>query len=441
LSLEYFEGPAGCGKTYQLVEALKAFLASHPLGGNQAVLGLTYMHGSRRRMHKKLTKIPALRSQFLACTVDSLARTIVWRWRTMAREIEPNMDFGGAADFEAICRVAALLLHRKDICEWLCHRYPIVVVDELQDCKGDRLGMIQAVESYCHVIAAADEYQDLQPDGTSAAVEWLHKGLGTKTVLTGNWRTKQTILLQAASQLRASQDCGNALQGTLMSGWNANAAAGSIARTLCWKSSKDVVILTPTGPERSTFVRDVVARLTSKSITPSGIKKPIGPFRIVWESNVAAEKELMISRLGSMAKGASLEQIQGLSSSDTEALIDVCQWAERKYRIKGQCQFSAPELSAAIDRILQSRRAFLPTERPDVIRAMTISQAKNREFDGVIVLWPFAVGGDLESQRRRLYNALIRAQKWAIVVVQDDAKKVSRLLASPFSKPPKIASV
>ena len=129
-----------------------------------------------------------------------------------------------------------------------------------------------------------------------------------KTVLTGNWRTKQTILLQAASQLRASQDCGNALQGTLMSGWNANAAAGSIARTLCWKSSKDVVILTPTGPERSTFVRDVVARLTSKSITPSGIKKPIGPFRIVWESNVAAEKELMISRLGSMAKGASLEQ-------------------------------------------------------------------------------------------------------------------------------------
>lgn len=438
MSLEYFEGPAGSGKTYQLAEALKAFLASHPLGLNQAILGLTYMHGSRRRMHKKLAKIPVHRSQFLACTVDSLARTIVWRWRTMAREIEPNMDFGGVADFEAICRVAALLLHRKGISEWLCSRYPIVVVDEFQDCKSDRLGMIKAIESCCHVLAAADEYQDLQPDGTSAAVQWLHASTGMKTVLTGNWRTKQTILLKAASQLRASQDCGDVLKGALMSGWNANAAAGSIARTLCWKTCRDTAILTPTGPDKSKFVRDVVARLTSKSIIPSGITKPIGPFCIAWESNIAEEKEIVISKLGVLATGARLQQIQSLVSSDDGVLTDVYQWAQRKYRIKGQCLFSASELSAAIDRILQSRRAFLPTDNHDVIRAMTISQAKNREFEGVIVLWPFAVGGDLDSQRRRLYNALTRARKWVIVVVQDDAKKASRLLASPFSKPPKV---
>jgi hypothetical protein len=67
---------------------------------------------------------------------------------------------------------------------------------------------------------------------------------------------------------------------------------------------------------------------------------------------------------------------------------------------------------------------------------MTINQAKNREFEGVIILWPFAVGGALESQRRRLYNALTRAQKWAIVIVQDAPKKTSRLAGSPFSKPP-----
>ena len=68
---------------------------------------------------------------------------------------------------------------------------------------------------------------------------------------------------------------------------------------------------------------------------------------------------------------------------------------------------------------------------------MTINQAKNREFEGVIILWPFAVGGDLESQRRRLYNALTRAQKWAIVIVQDAPKKSSRLAGPPFSKTPK----
>jgi hypothetical protein len=337
-------------------------------------------------------------------------------------------------------RIAALLLRNKIVSDWLCIRYPVVIVDEFQDCTGDRLCIIQAVESCCHVIAAADEFQDLQPTGSNAAVAWLHGGGGKKTVLTGNWRTKQTVLLQAASRLRSSQDCGDALQGALMSGFNANAAAGGIARTLCWKQCKDVVILTPTGPEKSGFVRDVVARLVSKPITPRGINKPVGPFRVIWESNVVEEKALVISKLGNVAKGATLQQILALSSGDTGMLSDLFQWAERRFRIKGQTHFSEIELSTAIDRILQSRRAFLPTEHPGVIRAMTISQAKNREFEGVIVLWPFALGGDLESQRRRLYNALTRAQKWAIVIVQDDVKKASRLLASPFSKPPRATS-
>jgi hypothetical protein len=65
---------------------------------------------------------------------------------------------------------------------------------------------------------------------------------------------------------------------------------------------------------------------------------------------------------------------------------------------------------------------------------MTINQAKNREFEGVFILWPFAVGGNLDSQRRRLYNALTRAQKWAIVIVQDVPNKTSRLAGRPFSK-------
>jgi len=106
--------------------------------------------------------------------------------------------------------------------------------------------------------------------------------------------------------------------------------------------------------------------------------------------------------------------------------------------MKGQVQFSAAEISAAAERILQSRRAFLPSEHRGIIRAMTISQAKNREFEGVIVLWPFAIGGDLDSQRRRLYNALTRAHNWAVVIVQDDARRASRLVGAPFSKPPTV---
>jgi len=98
----------------------------------------------------------------------------------MAREIEPNLDFICAVDFETVCRVGALLLRKECVSGWLYVRYPVVVVDEFQDCKSDRLAIIQAIESCCHVVAAADEYQDLQPAGLNPAVEWLH---GSKLAL------------------------------------------------------------------------------------------------------------------------------------------------------------------------------------------------------------------------------------------------------------------
>jgi hypothetical protein len=43
--------------------------------------------------------------------------------------------------------------------------------------------------------------------------------------------------------------------------------------------TKDAVILTPTGQDKSPFVRDVATRLTSKPIKPKGITKDVGPFR------------------------------------------------------------------------------------------------------------------------------------------------------------------
>lgn len=437
MSLEYFEGPAGSGKTYQLVEAVKALLESQPLIEGEAVLGLTYMHGSRRRMHNRLAQIHGLRGRFLACTVDSLARRVICRWRTVARALNPELDFSASADFTTICQLAALVTTKGSVSSWLRVRYPIIVVDELQDCKGDRLCIIQALESGCHVIAAADEFQDLQKTGPSAAVEWLHASSGKKNILTGNRRTSDATLLKAAGRLRASQDCGDILQGTLMSALNANVAAADIARNICWKKPKDAVILSPTGPDKSPFVRDVVARLIKKSIKPKGIAKDVGPFPIIWESNMGEEKAALLAKLGCLTQGIGMEKLREICLSDKGSLGDLCQWAERKLRVKGQLQFSDCELTTAIDRILQARRSFLPTTSPGRIRAMTINQAKNREFEGVIILWPLALGGDLESQRRRLYNALTRAQKWAIVIVQDAPKKASRLAGPPFSKPSK----
>jgi DNA helicase IV len=60
---------------------------------------------------------------------------------------------------------------------------------------------------------------------------------------------------------------------------------------------------------------------------------------------------------------------------------------------------------------------------------MTVHQAKNREFDGVIVLWPYTVAGDEEQHRRLLYNAITRAQRWFTVIAQN----ATILARPPFS--------
>ncbi|MCZ7681538.1 MAG: ATP-binding domain-containing protein [Sandaracinaceae bacterium] len=64
------------------------------------------------------------------------------------------------------------------------------------------------------------------------------------------------------------------------------------------------------------------------------------------------------------------------------------------------------------------------------VRALTIHQAKNREFDRVVVLWGYTVPKEAEMRRRWLYNAITRARVAATVIVQGDKK---RLKEAPFA--------
>jgi superfamily I DNA/RNA helicase len=53
---------------------------------------------------------------------------------------------------------------------------------------------------------------------------------------------------------------------------------------------------------------------------------------------------------------------------------------------------------------------------------MSIHQAKNREFDRVVVLWPYEVSGSDERKRRLAYNAITRARHEAHVIVQSEGR-------------------
>lgn len=60
---------------------------------------------------------------------------------------------------------------------------------------------------------------------------------------------------------------------------------------------------------------------------------------------------------------------------------------------------------------------------------MTVQQAESRECEGVVVIWPYQVGGDAKHKRRLLYNAITRAKRWSNVIVQSQ----NILVAPPFA--------
>ncbi|HEX2344798.1 MAG TPA: ATP-binding domain-containing protein [Vicinamibacterales bacterium] len=92
-------------------------------------------------------------------------------------------------------------------------------------------------------------------------------------------------------------------------------------------------------------------------------------------------------------------------------------WVRYQARATGRTQFQSADIERLIARELAFRRLHGVHDH-HLFRAMTVQQAKNREFAGVIVIWPFQVGGDAEHRRRLLYNALTRARRWCTIVIQ-----------------------
>ena len=109
-----FEGPAGTGKTFQLIEAVKAQVAATPLEPHQRVLALTFMHGSRRRLEERLRSVPELQGGFTCMTIDSFARSVLERWFSLAAAIGIQ-----AGDFDQTCESCGRLLEAAEVAGWV----------------------------------------------------------------------------------------------------------------------------------------------------------------------------------------------------------------------------------------------------------------------------------------------------------------------------------
>ena len=424
MSLYLIEGPAGTGKTTRLFQKLKRALEKRPLAEHQRVLALTKMHGSRRRMDGQLRAIPGLRRRYHCCTIDSFAWRIVRRWRTLARK--KSAAVLAERDYDQVCSLAGDLLAETIVSRWVIRAFPIILVDEFQDSKGGQLAIVSSLSSLAICIVAADDFQDLESTEENPAVAWARMN-GEIESLSNIHRTSALGLLKASRALRAGGNVPRKGNGfTVLGAHNHNVGASFVARNLTWwRRCADIAVLTPVRPSSSIFVRNLFARIEAKPIS----NPPVGPYRIPWEESQKEDCDNFIAGLKLPEDPNSTVCWNVLSFNGVDGpRRGLRQWIERQRRVAGRTTFTAEEIRCEARRIHQWSRAYRRV-RVRGVRAMTIHQAKNREFESVIVLWPYQIAGTIERHRRLLYNAITRAKYQVLVVVQNP----KRLRRPPFT--------
>lgn len=408
MNIHFFSGGAGCGKTHRLMATLGELLVATPLEDGQQVLALTFMHGSRRRLDERLLSIRALARKYECVVLDSFALKIVRRWRSLLSSLEiaqPRED-----DFDAVCEAAATILAYDFVAKWVAATYPVIILDEAQDLNLTRLRIIQNLTPYVRLLVAADEFQclntELRPNPT---VQWLDE-VCQGVELVEPKRTNVAQLLNAASAVR--QGRGPATDGAFKVFATANAGlAGSyIANAIAWSGGRRVALITPTANK---FAVDVVNWVSAKTN-----KKGNGPYQIRWErsDDKAADDYIGQTKLNELVKVADVLEVVA-AGGDARVLKDVRSWLEKQRRAKGRVEFLRQEVLDVIQQSFSNRKHGRMVDHSSHV-AMTVHGAKNREFEQVVVLWPAATGGNAEQKRRLLYNAITRAKRQCMVLVQ-----------------------
>jgi len=412
MSVAAFEGPAGSGKTHRLMNELADALRRRALALHERVLALTFMHGSRRRLNARLRDVRGLAERFEATTLDSFAWRLTQRWRRLAVCLGHTLPAEDA--YDATCELAAALLDRECVRTWVPLSYPIIIVDEAQDLSHERSAMIAPLVQSSEVLLAFDEFQCLNPDLLPIAIEdWVRKRC-QPTVLEGCHRTDDAELIDAARAVREGRavSLNDKRFKVAPTPGRPNLAATYVANAIAWRKGGDMAVLTPS--RQGGFADGVV---TCVGTGPLGQHRN-GPYNIEWESSDEQERNALWAKLALGDRCTVDDALAAVGSHRGQPAIRALQeWIIRQRRTRGLREFAAADLRRQISRALSLRRRYAQREQ-NLFKAMTIQQAKNREFDHVIVLWPYTVPKNDEQQRRLLYNAITRAKRSCLVLVQ-----------------------
>jgi hypothetical protein len=412
MSVAAFEGPAGCGKTHRLMNELADALRRRALAPHERVLALTFMHGSRQRLDARLREVGGLAGRLEATTLDSFAWRLTQRWRRLAVYLGQGIPPQGA--YDATCALAAVLLGRECVRTWVTISYPLIIVDEAQDLNRERSLMIKALAQTSIVLLAFDEFQCLNTTLLPIAIEdWVREHC-EPTVLKGCRRTDDAELIDAARAVRDGRPVSlNDKQfKVVVTPGLPNLAATYVANAITWRKRGNVAVLTPS--RQGGFADSVVERVGAG---PVG-KHQNGPYKIEWESSDERDRAALSGKLGLGGRCTAEDALAAIRLHQDEPVVRTLRdWIIRQRCARGLQEFTADDLQHQLSRALSLRRRYGQRAQGE-FTGMTIQQAKNREFDHVIILWPYTVPKDDDQRRRLLYNAITRAKRSCLVLVQ-----------------------
>jgi superfamily I DNA/RNA helicase len=440
MTLDFFEGAAGTGKTHNLVGRAGERLSEGVLGEHHRVLALTYMNGARRRLEARLGQTPLFRRRFQCQTFDVFARTVAARRKSLLFDSAVVAQAATLNEFDGPCFLAGKLLEMASVQKWVAASFPLILVDEAQDLDNYRTSVLQGLSRHCSIVAAADAFQCLV-DGrdTANVMDWL-EGAGQTHRLTQPKRTSQRGLLVAANAIRSGQAVKTVLtqSQTKKPAWNAQGfrlletpatvplVAWTIANEMAQRSGR-VTIVTPDA--KNTLLRTALDTVRTRQWTRAKTGQTFGPFPIAWEmedTETAAELVGGLKLPPAVTFAACCEALKPVASN--AVVIQTIARMDRLRRVCGQNEFTITQVGDFIrDAIRNQSRLGFRQQRGNL--AMTIQRAKNREFQNVIVLWPHTATGGSEHLRRLLYNAVTRAISHCTVIVLGNG----RLDKPPFA--------
>ena len=374
------------------------------------------------RLNEKLDKVDGLRNKFDCFTIDSFAWRVCFRFRYRLREAGARAL--NASDFDHTCELAAMLLKDRSVSSWVSAVYPYILVDEAQDLKAQRLAIVEGLATTSRVFLAFDEFQCLNKENRPVAIVSWASGVCVPKTLIQNQRTKDQDLIRTANEIRSGQaitvnsSSFRVTDAPSRPGSEPRYAATLAAAEILRRKDGTTAIIVPTVKG---FASNVLRLLQTEQL---GAKK-LGPFRIEWERGITDVREDLLVRLRSQTTYDFPEVSKLLDELGESPAVELTKkWVKRCKAAKGWTVFPS---EALINQLNKSFDAIRQHSRKGARRlnAMTIHQAKNREFDHVIVLWPFTIGGDADQRRRLLYNAVTRARHSCLIILQSAKLKES----------------